>query len=68
MPLFHLRLHHTTDLLGRRSLENGSLYDCNVRDEQISAEDTFHVHERKQDGGLHHRPIIRYLYSPKKVF
>lgn len=50
MPLFHLRLRHTTDLLGRRSLKNGSLYGYNVRDEKISAEDTFYVHERKQDG------------------
>lgn len=68
MPLFHLRLHHTTDLLGRRSLKNGSLYGYNIRDELISAEDTFHVHERKQDGGQHHRLIIRYLHSSQKVF
>lgn len=45
MPLFHLRLQHTTDLLGRRSLKSGNLYGYNIRDELISANDISYAYD-----------------------
>ena len=42
-------------------------YGYNLRDEFISADDTFYVHERKRDGERYYRLIIHYPHPSKKV-